>query len=729
MSDIKPIEAPNKEPLRLFFLAHPKSTACQRLAQSLMQRFVDAPAAGGLRVPVRFTPDRGDDLPPTWDGLHGINLDHADHTIVVILSDSRMVRSVAGGTGHHWRQFFKEGIAKGSPSNSPHYVLGLAADLEGFGIAGNEHMIRLVHDCPQLSGVQETDASQIDEWLRKVVDDAALHITVRAIQKLEPKAQPTQGKAPLQLFLSHAKADLAEDSQDPVRYVQADVDDLPIDYWFDAAEIPPSADFEAEISSGIRDCSIVISFLTDHYSSRSWCQREVLDAKRLGIPVLVVDALRDGEPRHFPYMGNVPVVHWRADEPKLEARRVISHAAKETLRYLHNRAKLERYTDGGSIVALATAPEALTIAHCCTEFESRCFVYPDPPLGSPELTVLQKLVSNAEFTTPLTLLAQKSQLDGQLVAVSISNSNDLAANGLCSYHEQTLADEICLYLLLSGCRIAYGGGLSPERHNASNFTLRLFEIVRAYSSLSHAVTGKGLLPIANYAPWPLRLTYDDRVLSLFGSVATLSEGSRPQDISESDDALFPPTDSGKRILAADTLERRLAWTRGLTAMRRQMTQDTSARIAIGGRVDKFSGIYPGIVEEAWMSLAAGKPLFLCGAFGGASRLLIDAVLSGRSNLILDCVQTPAISQCIELAKKRGITLVDAGAKLSGLPDPKALVLSEKMALDFSLVSKRGISESLKNGLSDQENMQLFFATEPEEISQLVITGLSKLPKS
>jgi hypothetical protein len=480
------------------------------------------------------------------------------------------------------------------------------------------------------------------------------------------------------------------------------------------------------ISKGIRDCSIVVSFLTDHYSSRSWCQREVLDAKKLGVPVLVVDALDEGEPRHFPYIGNVPVVHWRADNPQLEARRVVSHAARETLRYMHNRAKLAQHAVATGTTALATAPEAITLAHCCFASTNRNFVYPDPPLGRQELAVLRTLVSDAEFTTPLTTRAQGTRMDGHLIAVSISNSGDLAAHGLCDVHEQTLADEICLYLLLSGCRIAYGGALSPQIHTASNFTLRLFEIVRAYSSLAQAAVGKGLHPIVNYAPWPLRLSYNDQILSLFGSVATLVEGARPSDIAEGDDTLFPLNGSGKRNLAADTPERRLAWARGLTAMRTQMTLDASARIVIGGRVDKFAGIYPGIVEEAWLSLAAGKPLFLCGAFGGASRLLIDTVVSGRPETILGYLQTTEISESIELAKTSGIALVDSGMTQVGMPDSRKLILGEKMAVDFSLIGKNGVSASFKNGLSDEENEQLFYASEPEEIVNLVFMGLSRL---
>ena len=51
-----------RPPLHLHLLAHPKSEGANELASALMRRFVEPPASGGLRIPVFFTPDRGDDL-------------------------------------------------------------------------------------------------------------------------------------------------------------------------------------------------------------------------------------------------------------------------------------------------------------------------------------------------------------------------------------------------------------------------------------------------------------------------------------------------------------------------------------------------------------------------------------------------------------------------------------------------------------------------------------------
>src|SRR6266478_859504 len=117
-------------PLRLFVLAHPRSGSAGLLGKELMRRFVEPPASGGLRLPVWFTPDRGDGLPPAWDGDDGINLDAASHTLVVALADARMARRVTlkdeHGTGAQWEKFLAEGAARAPVGKSPHHVFGVA---------------------------------------------------------------------------------------------------------------------------------------------------------------------------------------------------------------------------------------------------------------------------------------------------------------------------------------------------------------------------------------------------------------------------------------------------------------------------------------------------------------------------------------------------------------------------------------------------------------------------
>lgn len=719
-----------RPPLRLFLLAHPSSEPGRALTEAIMQRFVEPPATGGLRIPTYFTPDTGSGLPPEWAGVDGINLDQAEHTLVVVLADSRMLRVVQGGTGNKWREFFAIGIERAAPNTTPHYCFAIAIDNDGFGLATTQHILR-----PPAFAPSNGSADQIQSWVRNVVDDLALQIAVRAIQKLDSRATPAQttsARAPIQLFLSHAKADLDSNERDPVRYVEEDVKELPIDFWFDAAEIPPSEDFADEIAKGIQDCSIVLSFLTDNYSSRPWCQREILEAKQLGIPILVIDALQSGEPRNFPYLGNVPTIHWSGNDPKLEARQVISRAAREALRYVHNRKGLSLLASRGSNeVVLASAPEALTLAHRDSSFSTTSYLYPDPPLSDQELEVLNKLLPDSSFVTPLTKLAQQLRDKKRVVGVSISASDDLHRYGLSRQHERTLSDELYLYLLLSGCQIAYGGILDASFEKGANFTLQLFELVRGYSELARRAGGARLAPIINHAPWPLRLGYGDREFSLFGDIAEYCEGPRPsqREVPESDKILFPVDNSGARSFLSDTPQRRLAWARGLTAMRSEMTRKIDARVVAGGRCGRFAGLYPGIIEEAWMSLVSRQPIFFIGAFGGAARVLIDVILSGEGDPLVDLCRPEHFTECTKLARERGIRVTSGTESTQILPGSGDLVSAEQIARDIVEFRKQGLESALNNGLNEPENLELFYSREPATIAELILLGLERIETS
>jgi hypothetical protein len=176
-----------------------------------------------------------------------------------VLSDSVMAQTVAGGTGAQWKAFLDEGVKQA------------AVGADGFRLADGQHMLH-VGEPPWEDEVDRDYSTQLQEWVDSQIDELALQITLRAIQLLDPRVVAAPDKPPLRLFLSHAKADLQDDDRHPLPAVQQAIRDLPVSGWFDAAEIPPSAEFEEEIEKGLRDSSIVVAFLTDEYASRPWCQ-------------------------------------------------------------------------------------------------------------------------------------------------------------------------------------------------------------------------------------------------------------------------------------------------------------------------------------------------------------------------------------------------------------------------------------------------------------------------
>tara|TARA_R110002094_G_scaffold201559_2_gene173037 strand:+ start:2830 stop:4920 length:2091 start_codon:yes stop_codon:yes gene_type:complete len=688
-------------PIRFHILYHPQSVDGKKVALNLFRRFVDPPLSGGLRVPVFFTQEQADGLPPDPETLTPRS---AGRTIVILLSDAVMTRRVDGGTGALWAAFFEDIVQRAKNAPDQMAVLPVALEPEGFDLAGPHHMI---------SAVPPADL-EVDEAAQRQISEISFHIATIGLRLLRDEAAGVapfgQMKAPVTLFLSHAKRDVSEDRSDPVYQTLHALSDLPVEHWFDSARIGAADTFSDALEAGIRDATIVIAFHTDHFDSRSWCRREVLAAKRHGAHVLVVNALEDAVPRQFPYLGNVPVVRWRDAEPATNARRVIDRAVLEAFRLTHNRKVLEEFAKAGDIV-LSSAPEAITLAVSPENVggKARTFLYPDPPLDHEEKSILASLRPDDRFETPLSRLVDRmSSLKNLPVAVSISTPDDLEKLGMDEAHLRTLTDEIHLYLLLGGVSLIYGGALNADPSDPENFALRLFELARSYSPL---VTGlqREFQPILNIPPWPLHAAYGDRELALFGKIADLERGPTPA-LPWDLDSLFPPDNKGWRF-AASTPQQRYAWARGLDAARQLIAERAAAQVIIGGKLKGFAGVVPGVLEETYVALRSGKPIYLVGAFGGAGRAVFDQMFGHGSAAFEDGhAEVPDMVQVRELFQEHG-----------GIP-----LDTVGMGEGFAESGKLGPEVALKNGLTDAENEVLFRSTDARRIAELVLTGLTRI---
>ena len=205
---------------------------------------------------------------------------------------------------------------------------------------------------------------------------------------------------------------------------------------------------------------------------------------------------------------------------------------------------------------------------------------------------------------------QKNRL-APAVAISTSESPDMAVLGLSEGHLQDAMAEIALQLLSSGTSLAYGGDL-----RAHGFTEQLFELILRYRDHPNH---SGKITVTDYLAWPvhIQMTADD--------LASFSAGHE-----NSAHLIFLALD-GSRL----EWERRRGlpvhepdddeWTEGLTTMRVVMREETQARIVLGGRVDGYKGRMPGIAEETLLSLEISQPVFLIGGFGGCTRAIAETI--------------------------------------------------------------------------------------------------------
>ncbi len=136
--------------------------------------------------------------------------------------------------------------------------------------------------------------------------------------------------------------------------------------------------------------------------------------------------------------------------------------------------------------------------------------------------------------------------------------------------------------------------------------------------------------------------------------------------------------------------------------------DTGGRICLGGKTSGYLGYYAGVAEDAYLALTADKPLYLIGGFGGATYETVAALRDGSDSNALKPpsdhqANAPALSSTEEaLAKHLAIPLNGLASKLGELGVDK-------------------LCET--NGLSKQENEELFECSDIEHALQLIWIGM------
>ena len=219
----------------------------------------------------------------------------------------------------------------------------------------------------------------------------------------------------VQVFLSHSKHDHDGDGERIARDIRdwLHQSNGPSSF-FDVLDIPVGTPFQEVLELHVKR-SALLAVHTDSYSSREWCRREIIQAKRYNVPMIVVNCVRDVDERGFPYMGNVPNVRLDPgkEDPNKTSRieRVIGCLLDEVFKDFLWRCRTE-LADGDNrnvlfmarppeLISLANieqgffeSPESLSLADSRTplDVEDPVIVYPDPPLGAEEEQLFEKIM-------------------------------------------------------------------------------------------------------------------------------------------------------------------------------------------------------------------------------------------------------------------------------------------------------------------------------------------------
>ncbi len=149
----------------------------------------------------------------------------------------------------------------------------------------------------------------------------------------------------------------------------------------------------------------MVVFQSDSYADREWCRIEVLTAKSEGFPIVIVNAVQNGEKRAFPYLGNYPSIRFKENYQS-----IIDLTLEQVLFNKYTRKFLDSLTDLYNIKTdriLSNVPELFNFIQLkkqkITGEKYALVIYPDPPLGSEEIDILNQLDDDFVFITPLML--------------------------------------------------------------------------------------------------------------------------------------------------------------------------------------------------------------------------------------------------------------------------------------------------------------------------------------
>ncbi|MDE0532568.1 MAG: hypothetical protein OXI01_14140 [Albidovulum sp.] len=193
-----------------------------------------------------------------------------------------------------------------------------------------------------------------------------------------------------------------------------------------------------------------------------------------------------------------------------------------------------------------------------------------------------------------------------VVAVSTSESPDMAVLGLSDGHLCDAMTEIARRVLNFGSRLVYGGDL--RQHGFSDL---LFEIAARHHPVVEAAEQH--FGVTNYLDWLAHIgmsmeRIEAAIEALAGTAELVCMDMKGEPL---------PMRQRRQVEARQATE--AEWSEGLMTMRQHMLENTDARIVLGGRIENYMGAMPGIAEEALLTLQDGQPLFVVGGFGGCTR--------------------------------------------------------------------------------------------------------------
>jgi SLOG cluster2 len=207
-------------------------------------------------------------------------------------------------------------------------------------------------------------------------------------------------------------------------------------------------------------------------------------------------------------------------------------------------------------------------------------------------------------------------LDGCVVNLSISESDDSAHRGFPSWQVNRVTLQLAAALFGQGASVVFGHDWREDG---------IMEAVYGFArqmqpplplSPADAVAERQPL-LWNLLPWPDSPNLPERDLEQLRSTLRVESVGLPEELRAFDD-------KARRADPSDVLYQYVR-ARGLTFLRHRLNDACHVRLCLGGRRSGSESRYPGVIEEALLAVSRRKPLYLASFLGGATEQVVDAI--------------------------------------------------------------------------------------------------------
>ncbi|MER9836786.1 toll/interleukin-1 receptor domain-containing protein [Mesorhizobium sp. M0145] len=373
---------------------HPNFADGERLARVLYDHYrrkLYENVAGGAGLPVVYRSVPAPDVATPID----VDLIDAETSAIILLIDKNWVQDPS------WTAWGKK----------------LAEQVEAVGLAARVFPVAIDSVATQIGLVEQ--AARWDKWKdlslearqRRLIVDLTYQLCRMLRAYLEHLKRPAEAQDALvqylkkvEIFLSHSKHD--RDGERIAKLIRKHLYESDgLASFFDVHDIPIGLQFNRVILQKVK-VSAVVAIHTDSYSSREWCRREIIEAKRWNVPLVIANCIRDFDERGFPYLGNVPVVRMDpVDSDRIDV--IVSKLLDEVLKDFLWRCWVQSTGPGhDGVVFVPRPPELITLASLEGKAQADVtLVYPEPPIGAEEQRLFEVIAPKVQLRSMTEWLA------------------------------------------------------------------------------------------------------------------------------------------------------------------------------------------------------------------------------------------------------------------------------------------------------------------------------------